>query len=125
MKNYFKISIICLFSLIFAACPQEHDVELEPLRKIRLENSGDDLIHTLKLEVADQTITLNQFDAGEISDYYTITSDNPNSNIVLTVENSEGESQSVQLLINNYGYYTIKTIATPDFSLFEVNIFQG
>ncbi|PHS09680.1 MAG: hypothetical protein COA88_03625 [Kordia sp.] len=124
MKNYLKMSVICLFSLIFTACPQEHDIVVEPVKKIRLENSGDDLIHLLKLEIADQTITLNQFDVGEISDYYIITSDNLNSNILLTVENSEGISQSVQLLINNYGYYTLKTIATPDFSLFDVSIYQ-
>jgi len=124
MKKYFKITLILVLSIMFIGCSEDDDILMSDV-KIRVENYGDDMISTLKVQISNQTITLNQFESGDISDYYSLGLDNMNSSLVVIIENSLGESQSAEVLLTGIGHYTIKVLATPDFSAFDVSILHS
>jgi len=109
---------------MFIGCSEDDDILMSDV-KIRVENYGDDMISTLKVQISNQTITLNQFESGDISDYYSLGLDNMNSSLVVIIENSLGESQSAEVLLTGIGHYTIKVLATPDFSAFDVSILHS
>ena len=123
MKKYFKITLVLVLSIMFMGCSEDDDIIMSDV-KIRVENYGDDMISTLKVQISNHIITLDQFEGGDISDYYSLGLENMNSSLVVIIENLSGESQSAEVLLTGIGYYTIKVLATPDFSTYDVSIFH-
>ncbi len=118
-----KITFILLASFLFMACPQSDDDQvLEPEMKIRIENTGNDMIDVIKVETTDQTITLNQVEVGSLSSYYIISNDNANSSINVTIQNTSGTSIINQVMLEDIDEYRIDISATSDLSNYSVSV---